>query len=65
MIKSVIRCPNDMVIVFDEDEEQIPQYQGRYGEVKRRILEDAPLGAVFGHWFDFETDIRTVPREEW
>ncbi len=65
MIKSVIRCPNDMVIVFDEDEEQIPQYQGRYGEVKRRILEDAPPGAVFGHWFDFETDIRTVPREEW
>ncbi len=65
MIKSVIRCPNDMVIVFDEDEEQIPQYQGRYGEVKRRILEDAPPGAVFGRWFDFETDIRTVPREEW
>ena len=65
MIKSVIRCPNDMVIVFDEDEEQIPQYQGRYREVKRRILEDAPPGAVFGRWFDFETDIRTVPREEW
>lgn len=65
MIKSVIRCPNDMVIVFDEDEEQIPQYQGRYEEVKRCILEDAPPGAVFGYWFDFETDIRTVPREEW
>jgi len=65
MIKSVIRCPNDMVIVFDEDDEQIPQYQGRYEELKERILKDAPPEAVFGHWFDYETDIRTVSREEW
>jgi len=65
MIRSVIRCPNDMVIVFDENEEQIPEYQGQYHEVKERILRDAPPEAVFGHWFDYESDIRTVSMEEW
>jgi hypothetical protein len=65
MIKSVIRCPNDMVVVFDEDDEQIPEYQGRYEEVKERILREASPEAVFGHWFDYETDIKTVSREEW
>jgi hypothetical protein len=65
MIKSAIRCPDDMVLVFDEDEEQIPQYQGRYQEVKGLILKDAPPEAIFGHWLDFEIDIITVSREEW
>ncbi len=65
MIRSVIRCPNDVVLVFDEDEEQIPQYQGRYWEVKRLILEDAPPEAVFGHWLDSEADIITVSRVGW
>ena len=65
MIKSVIKCPNNMVMVFDEDEEQIPEYQGRYEEVKERILKDAPPEVIFGQWIDYETDIRTVPREEW
>ncbi len=65
MIKSVIRCPNDMVIVLDEEGEQVPEYQGRYEEVKERILKDAPPETAFGHWFDYEADIRTVSREEW
>ena len=65
MIKSVIRCPNNMVIVFDKEGEQIPEYQGQYEEVKERILKDAPPEAVFGYWFNYETDIRTVSREEW
>lgn len=65
MIKSVIRCPDDMVLAFDEDDEQIPWYQGRYEEVRRLILEDAPPETVFGRWFDFENDITTVSREEW
>jgi len=65
MIKSVIRCPNDMVLVFDQDEEQIPEYQGRYQEVREGILKDAPPETVFGHWLDDEADIITVPREEW
>jgi len=65
MIKSAIRCLNDMVLVFDEDDEQIPKYQGRYREVKRLILGDAPPEAVFGHWLGFGADIKTVSREEW
>ena len=65
MIRSVIRCPNDMVIVFDEYEEQIPEYQGQYQEVKERILRDAPAEAMFGHWPDYETDVITVSREDW
>ncbi len=65
MIKSVIRCPNDMVLVFDEDDEQVPEYQGKYRQVKKRLLRDAPPGALFGHWFDCETDVKTVSREEW
>jgi len=65
MIKSVVRCPNNKVVVFDENDEQIPEYQGQYEEVKKRILRDAPPAAVFGHWFDYETDIKTVSREEW
>ncbi len=65
MIKSVIRCPSDMVLVFDEDDEQVPEYQGEYREVKKRLLRDAPPAALFGHWFDCEADVKTVSREEW
>jgi hypothetical protein len=65
MIKSVIRCPNDMVLVFDNDEEQIPEYQGWYHQVRELILRDAPPEAVFGYWFNYESDIATLPREEW
>jgi len=65
MIKSVIRCPNDMVLVFDDDEEQIPEYEGWYQQVRELILSDAPQEAVFGYWFNYESDITTLPREEW
>lgn len=65
MIKSAIKCPNQMVIVFDEEGEQIPEYQGQYQEVRETILKDAPPEAIFGHWLDYEADIKTVPREEW
>jgi hypothetical protein len=65
MIKSVIRCPNNMVIVFDYEDEQVPEYQGYYEEVRERVLRDAPPDALFGLWFDYETDVRTVSREEW
>ena len=65
MIKSVIRCPNDMVLVFDDDEEQIPEYQGWYQQVREFILKDAPPDTVFGYWFNYESDITTLPREEW
>jgi len=65
VIKSVIKAQNDMVLVFDEDGEQIPEYQGQYEKVKPRILKDAPPDAVFSYAFDNETDLRIVPREEW
>lgn len=65
MIKSVIKAPNNMVMVFDEDGEQIPQYQGQYEEVKELILKDAPPETLFGRWLDYETDILAVSRETW
>jgi hypothetical protein len=65
MIKSVIRCPNDMVLVFDDDEEQVPEYQGWYQQVRELILRDAPPGTIFGYWFNYESDVATLPREEW
>jgi len=65
MIKTAIRCPNNMVMVFDKEGEQIPEYQGQYQEVKESILKDAPLDAVFGYLSDSEPELRKVPREEW
>ena len=65
MIKTVIRCPNNMVMVFDEKGEQIPEYQGQYEEVKAIILKAAPSTAIFGHLFDSEPELREVPEEEW
>lgn len=64
-IKTVIRCQNDMVMVFDNKGEQIPEYQGQYQAVKEKILKDASLNAVFGHFPDCETELQIVPREEW
>lgn len=65
MIKSAINTSTNMVLVFDEYGEQVPEYQGQYQEVKERVLKDAPLGAIFGRWLDYEDDIQTVSREEW
>jgi hypothetical protein len=64
-IKTVIRCHNSMVIVFDSNGEQIPEYQGEYEVVKERILDDAPLDAVFGRFRDYETELEIVSREDW
>ena len=63
MIKTVIRGQSNMVMVFDEEGEQIRQYQGQYEEVKERILNDAPPDAVFIHICVAE--LITVSREEW
>lgn len=64
-IKTVIRCLNDMVIVFDKRGEQVPEYQGRYEEVKESILKYAPPEAVFGRFPDCETELQVIPREQW
>ena len=65
MIKTVIRLRNNMVMVFNAEGEQIPEYQGQYEDVKESILKDAPPDAAFSHgfWDDFE--LKIVPREEW
>ena len=65
MIKTVIRCPDNMIMVFDEEGEQIPEYQGQYEEVKESILKEAPLNVVYGYLYDSEPELRKLPREEW
>ena len=65
MIKAVFRFQNDMVMVFNADGEQIPEYQGQYEEVKGGILRDASPDAVFALWFGGDTEPETVSREEW
>ena len=62
MIKTVIRCPDDLVMVFDEEGEQIPEYQGQYQKVKESILQAASLNVVFAHLSDFEPELRKVLR---
>ncbi len=65
MIKTAIKSADGMVMVFDDRGEQIPQYQGRYDEVKVSILRDAPPEARFGCFPDGELELKIVPREEW
>ena len=65
MIKTAIRLKNDMVMVFDESGEEIPEYQGQYEDVKESILKDAPADAVFAHGFTNSGKLQEVAREEW
>lgn len=65
MIKAAIKCQNNIVMVFDKEGEQIPRYQGLYDEVKEKILEEAPLSAVFCYLPDYKTELEVIPREEW
>ena len=65
MIKTVIKAQSDMVLVFDEEGEQIPEYQGSYKEVKGSILRDAPSTAVFTHWFNYADEPKSISKETW
>jgi len=65
MIKTVIRCTNDMVMVFDEKGEQIPEYQGRYEKVRENILEDASPDTVFSYYLDTSPGIRDISMNDW
>ena len=65
MIKSAIKTPNNMVMVFDENGEQIPEYQGDYEEVRENILRDAPLTAVFAYWLNHADEPRSISKEDW
>jgi len=65
MIKTVIRFQNDMVLVFDDKGRQVPEYQGEYQKVKKRILIDAPKDAVFAYGFTTRGELKKIAREEW
>ena len=65
MIKTVIRVRNNMVMVFDNKGEQIPEYQGYYEDVKDKILADAPEGTLFNHWFNRDLEPEVVTGESW
>jgi hypothetical protein len=65
MIKTVIRIKNDMVMVFDENGEQLPAYQGHYSDVREKILADAPPGSVFNHWFGRSLEPEKVAGDTW
>lgn len=65
VIKTVIRWPNNMVMVFDHNGEQLPEYQGQYEVVKEGILRDAPADAAFAHSVSAAGALRKVPREAW
>ena len=65
MIKTAIRCPNGMLMVFDERGRQVLEYQRKYDEVKEKILKNAPPDTLFGYFLDYDSELRVVPREEW
>ena len=65
MIKTIVRLKNDMVMAFDAEGEQVPEYQGQYEDVKGSILRDAPLDAVFTRWFSYDIEPENVYRESW
>jgi hypothetical protein len=52
MIRSVYKWDNSMVMVFDDDGQQLPEYQGHVARVRARILRDAGDDAEFfsGVW---------------
>jgi hypothetical protein len=65
MIKTVIRTANNMVLVFDENGEEMPDFQGYYAEVKEKILQNAGYGSVFNHWFGFTLKPVTIVPTHW
>lgn len=65
VIKTVIRLPDNMVMVFDECGEQVPWYQGRYEDVKEQLFRDAPTDAIFNHWFGNGIETEAVSRVNW
>jgi len=56
-----------MVLVFDDEGEQIPEYQGYYnGPLKNKIVQDAPADAIFGHTINSRGETHLVrDREMW
>lgn len=64
MIKAAIRFGDNMVMVFDENGQQMTEYQGKYEAVKDEILKDAPGTATF-YYSVGGTAFAPIGREEW
>ena len=64
MIDNVVRFPNDIVMVFDENGRQMPAYEGRYEEVRDKVLADAPQSAKFFHGTGYLSG-SPIPRKDW
>ena len=64
-IKTAIRTAEDMVFVFNEDGRQVPEYQGRYQEVRESILRNAGVGTIFKHWPAVSAEPEIITRDNW
>jgi len=63
-IRTVLKFPDGSVLVFDTQGEQMPQYQGPYKHVRRKVLEDADEKTRFRKIGTGGT-LRTVDKKEW
>lgn len=63
-LKMAIRWQNDMVMCFDYDGQQIPELQGRYEEMRRKVLAASDRDTIFrtGIW---NTAAYDIPRNRW
>ena len=64
-LKTAMRLPNDTIMAFDEDGEQIPGLQGHYEDVHAGIMCSYGSGTVFLRWNSGEPEPRKVPRNNW
>ena len=54
-----------MVIAFDEQGNQVPEYQGRYEDVKRKIEAETGTEAAFIQWFGVSPEPDVVSKVNW
>lgn len=64
-IKHAIRFQNGMVMVFDQNDAQVGELQGRYEEVRERVLAAATSGTLFIHASFYPTESELVSSEQW
>lgn len=66
MIKEAILFENEMVMVFDENGEQIPEYQGRHSKVVAKVILNSTDKTVFkfAKWKESVVLVE-VSKEQW
>lgn len=62
MISEVRKLETGKILVFDEKGEQMPEFQGKYEDVRIKILTRAPRGTKFFHG---DWPGNPVPRKDW